>query len=77
MPGENAVGITLFNASHHFVKDRPTRRLGRLLLDEDIDDIEIVASDKLADFGKLVVDAADLPILVVGGLAGIDEKAGG
>jgi Helicase HerA, central domain len=74
MPGEDAGGFTRLDPHQHFVEDGSARSLGTSFLDEDIDDVETFPLGKLANLGKLILDAPSLPVVVLGRFAAVDEK---
>ncbi|QNN20979.1 hypothetical protein HED60_01400 [Planctomycetales bacterium ZRK34] len=54
------MGFAFLNAVGHFIEHRSSRPLGRLLLDQDINDIDIVLTSELPKLGSLIGNRTNL-----------------
>ncbi|UMX47612.1 MAG: hypothetical protein L7H18_04165 [Candidatus Nealsonbacteria bacterium DGGOD1a] len=53
VPSNDALRPAFLYLFDHLVEDRPSRNLGRLFFNESLDDGQILARSKIAQFGKL------------------------
>jgi len=76
VPGEDARCFALLDPLDHLIEHPTARLLGALLFEQHVDDIEPVFRRKLANLGQLILDTADLTVLVIGRFTGVYEEFG-
>src|SRR5882724_7774733 len=75
MPGNDSVGVTSLNASHHFVEVRTPLGHRALSLLIACNDIKVITSNKFPNFSELILDASDLTIFASGRFANVNDIA--
>ncbi len=74
MPRQDSIGNAVLYIRKHLVENRTTRSFRGLLLGEDLNNFYVLSRRQLVKLRDLVVNAPHLPLLGVGGLAGIEKK---
>src|SRR3989338_674825 len=74
MPRENTICIALFDRLHHFIKNGTTWNFSRLFFDKLLGDVQIFSLGIVSQFSKLCLNAQNLLILDISGLASIQKE---
>ncbi|MGB4241166.1 MAG: hypothetical protein WBK37_07720, partial [Kiritimatiellia bacterium] len=77
MPRNDALRVAALDFLDHFIEDGPTRCLRGHRLDEFADDLNAVFLRQFAQFVQLAFNRKHLAVVLVGGLAGIEEEVHG
>ncbi|MCO5068563.1 MAG: hypothetical protein M9910_07775 [Kiritimatiellae bacterium] len=74
VPSQNAARLARFDGGKHGVEDGATGFLGGARFYELAGDFELFPTSKLADLAQLRVDREQLPVVLVGGFAGVEKE---